>query len=140
MIILFCFVVWIGERRETAVPILPGAGETVTIKITLKNPRPTLPSVSLTSVIQAQTTYTGGLSASSGTPTYGGEQASWGGSVPAGIPVMIQFNVTVNGGVTDPTPFMGLVNLDDREGNQDTLSLVVIANGLPTYLPAVSKA
>ena len=118
---------------------LPGAGDTVTVQITLKNPGPTLPGVSLTSAIPGQVTYAGGLTASSGTPTYGSGQVSWSGAVLAGVPVTIQFDVTVNAGVTSPTPIVVTAVLDDGEGNQDTLSLMIIANGLPTYLPLIAR-
>ena len=118
---------------------LPGAGDTVTVQITLKNPGPTLPGVSLTSAIPGQVTYAGGLTASSGTPTYGSGQVSWSGAVLAGVPVTIQFDVTVNAGVTSPTPIVVTAVLDDGEGNQDQLSAMMIANGLPTYLPLIAK-
>ncbi len=123
----------------TAVPPLPGPGDTVTIQITLKNPGPTLPGVLLTSAIPGQVSYAGGLDASSGTPTYGSGQVNWSGAVPAGIPVTISYNVTVNGGVVLPTPIGFTAVLDDGEGNQDTLSALIIANGLPTYLPLVAR-
>ncbi len=122
-----------------ATSALPGAGETVTVKITLKNPGPALPDVSLTSAIPAQVTYAGGLTASSGTPSYGGGQVSWAGAVPAGTPVTIQFNVTVNAGVTAPTPIEFTAVLDDGEGEQTQLTVMVIANGLPIYLPLVAR-
>jgi hypothetical protein len=118
---------------------IPGAGDTVTVQITLKNPGPTLPAVSLTSAIPGQVAYAGGLTASSGTPTYGSGQVSWSGAVPAGVPVTIQFEVTVNAGVITPTPISFTAVLDDGEGNQDTLSVMMIANGLPTYLPLIAK-
>ncbi len=125
---------WLGVNNS-----LPGAGDMVTVKITLKNPGPTLPSVSLTSAIPGQVSYAGGLSASSGTPTYGAGQVSWSGVVPAGVPVTIQYNVTVNAGGMTPTPIGFTAVLNDGEGNQDTLTLMVIANGLPTYLPFISR-
>jgi hypothetical protein len=123
----------------TAVSGIPSAGETVTVKITLKNPGPTLPSVSLSSTIPGQVTYAGGLTANSGAPSYGSGQVSWSGAVPAGVPVTIQFDVTVNAGVTLPTPIVFTAVLDDGEGNQDQLSTMIIANGLPTYLPLVAR-
>jgi hypothetical protein len=64
---------------------------------------------------------------------------SWSGAVPAGVPVTIQFDVTVNAGVTLPTPIVFTAVLDDGEGNQDQLSTMIIANGLPTYLPLVAR-
>lgn len=125
---------WLGVNNS-----LPGAGDTVTVKITLKNPGPTLSDVSLTSAIPGQVSYAGGLSASGGTPTYGSGQVSWSGAVPAGVPVTIQYNVTINAGVMMPTPIGFTAVLDDGEGNQETLTLMVIANGLPTYLPFISR-
>ncbi len=118
---------------------LPGAGDTVSVQITLKNPGPDLPGASLTSSIPAQVTYAGGLTASSGTPAYAGGEVSWSGAVPAGVPVTIEFDVTVNAGVTTPTPIGFTAVLDDGESNQDTLTMMIIANGLPTYLPLVAK-
>ena len=123
----------------TAVPPLPGPGDTITVKITLKNPGPTLPGVSLNSAIPGQVSYAGGLDASGGTPAYGSGQVSWSGAVPAGTPVTIEYNVTVNAGVMVPTPIGFTAVLDDGEGNQETLSALIIANGLPTYLPLVLR-
>ena len=55
------------------------------------------------------------------------------------VPVTIQYDVTVNAGVTTPTPIVNTAVVDDGEGNQQQLSVIIIANGLPTYLPLVSK-
>ena len=123
----------------TAVPNIPSAGETVTVKITLNNPGPLLPGASLTSPLPAQVAYAGGLTASNGTPAYVAGEVSWSGAVPAGVPVTIQYEVTVNAGITAPTPIAFTVVLDDGEGKQNMLSATVIANGLPTYLPLIGK-
>ena len=123
----------------TAVPNIPSAGETVTVKITLNNPGPLLPGASLTSPLPAQVAYTGGLTASNGTPAYVAGEVSWSGAVPASVPVTIQYEVTVNAGIIAPTPIAFTAVLDDGEGKQNTLSATVIANGLPTYLPLIGK-
>ncbi len=123
----------------TAVPNIPSAGETVTVKITLNNPGPLLPGASLTSPLPAQVAYTGGLTASNGTPAYVAGEVSWSGAVPASVPVTIQYEVTVNAGIIAPTPIAFTAVLDDGVGKQNTLSATVIANGLPTYLPLIGK-
>ena len=123
----------------TAVPNIPRAGETVTVKITLNNPGPLLPGASLTSPLPAQVAYAGGLTASNGTPAYVAEEVSWSGAVPASVPVTIQYEVTVNAGITAPTPIAFTAVLDDGVGKQNTLSATVIANGLPTYLPLIGN-
>ena len=130
---------WLAGSRLGLNNILPGGGDTVTVQITFRNPGPTLPDVSVISAIPGNVSYAGSLTASSGTPAFGSGAVSWSGAVVPGAPVTIQFDVTVNGGVVDPTLIVFTAVLDDGEGNHDTLSMMVIANGLPTYLPFISR-
>jgi hypothetical protein len=120
-------------------PLNPGPGETITVKITLRNNGPDLDSVSLTSQIPANVTYAGGLTASSGTPSYSGGEVSWSGMVETAVSVTIQFNVTINGSVTDPTVITSSADLDDGLGNQTQISNTIIANGQLTFLPFIAQ-
>ena len=123
----------------SATNAIPSAGETFSYKFTLNNPGPTLDGVMLTNTLPGQVTYAGNLSATSGTPNYASGEVTWSGTVPAGTPVVIQYDVTVNAGVTTPTPIMNTAVLDDGLGNQWNLTALVIANGQAIYLPLVAR-
>jgi uncharacterized repeat protein (TIGR01451 family) len=123
----------------SAAPLTPTAGETVTYTIRLQNSGPTLYSVAVTSTIPADTTYAGGLSASSGTAVYNAGQVIWSGAVSSQTPVIIRYTATVNGDVTEPQPIWGAVQINDGEGNVHTLETLVIANGQAVYLPIMRK-
>ena len=120
-------------------PHTPGAGETVTVSITLRNSGPELDSVTLTSPIPTNTTYAGGLSATSGTPTYTSGEVNWSGAVSANAPVTIRFDVTINAGVTDPTAINSTAAVSNGEGHIHDLHTVAIANGLSSFLPVILR-
>jgi uncharacterized repeat protein (TIGR01451 family) len=123
----------------SATPTTPSAGDTVTYTIRLQNSGPTLYSVNVTSTIPVDTTYAGGLSATSGTAVYNAGQVTWGGAVSSQTLVIIRYTVTVNGDVTEPQAIMGTVTINDGEGNIRTLQTVVIANGQSVYLPIMRR-
>ncbi|MCP5095523.1 MAG: hypothetical protein GY943_08230 [Chloroflexi bacterium] len=119
--------------------VIPNPGDTVTVKISLRNNGPDLDSVSLTSQIPANVTYANNLTASSGTPAYAAGEVSWSGVVETAVPVTIQFDLTINGNVTDPTVITVQTAADDGVGNQLLLSSTMIANGTAIFLPFVSQ-
>lgn len=123
----------------SAAPPTPAAGDTVTYTIRLQNSGPTLYSVNVTSTIPVDTTYAGGLSASSGTAVYDAGQVTWGGAVAAQTPVIIQYRVTINGHVTEAQAIQGMVQINDGEGNILTRQTMVIANGQSVFLPVMRK-
>ncbi|KAA3663074.1 MAG: VCBS repeat-containing protein [Chloroflexi bacterium] len=116
-------------------PLNPGPNETAQVTITLRNFGPDLDSASLTSQIPANVTYAGNLTASSGTSDYAGGTVNWSGVVETAVPVTIQFNITINGSVTDPTVIQYNTTLDDGLGNMTQLPNTIIANGTLTFLP-----
>ena len=123
----------------SATNVIPNASETFSYKFTLNNPGPELDGVTLTNTLSGQVAYAGNLLATSGTPSYASGEVTWSGTVPAGTPVVIQYDVTVNAGVTTPTPIMNTAVLDDGLGNQWNLTALVIANGQAVYLPLVAR-
>ena len=119
--------------------MIPVTNETVTILITLQNSGPELDTVSMSSTIPNQVTYANGLSASSGSAGYVGGEVSWHGAVASNQAVTIQFDVTINSAITDPTPILFAADVDDGNGTQHHLTTTLIANGKATYLPLVHK-
>jgi uncharacterized repeat protein (TIGR01451 family) len=125
----------LNRSQMSAQPVTPGAGETVTYNIQLINPGPDLETVVLTNTVPAEVTYSGNLSASSGSASYTAGQVRWQGVVPGGLPVEIGYTVSVNGSVTDPQPIVNNAQVNDGLGNLLTLSSTIIANGKAIYLP-----
>ena len=64
---------------------------------------------------------------------------TWTGQVAAGSPVTIRFNVTVDSSIDSPQTIVNVVQLDDGLGHILERQATVLANGLATYLPIVSK-
>jgi hypothetical protein len=59
--------------------------------------------------------------------------------VTGGVPVTITYGAVVDVGLTDPTPIVSPVLLDDGLGNVEERFAVAIANGLAVYLPLVRR-
>ncbi len=120
-------------------PITPAAGDTAVITIILKNPGPTLDAASLTHTVPNNVTYAGNLTASVGTANYAGGTITWNDVVAGGTTVTISYQVTINAGITTPTPISATAIANDGLGNNYPLSAMLIANGFNTYLPVVMK-
>ncbi len=129
----------LNRSLMSAQPVTPGAGETVTYNIRLINPGPDLETVVLTNTIPADVTYSGNLSASSGSASYTAGQVRWQGTVPGGLPVGIRYTVFVNGNVTNPQPIVNNALVNDGLGNLWPLSSTIIANGEASYLPVTVR-
>ncbi len=128
----------IGSDMQAG-PVTPAAGDLVTYTITLKNSGPALDSVVLTNTLPADVTYFGNLSASAGTAVPTGSGVNWSGSVSGNGLVTIQYAVTVNGSVTNPTLILNEAVVNDGMGNLHDLSALIIANGESVYLPVALK-
>jgi uncharacterized repeat protein (TIGR01451 family) len=125
--------------RVSVYPALVSHGDALTYTIQLENPGPTLPSVSVTGTLPAEVTYAGNLWASSGSYGEAGGVITWTGAVTGGVPVTITYGAVVDVGLTDPTPIVSPVLLDDGLGNVEERFAVAIANGLAVYLPLVRR-
>ena len=123
----------------TADSLIPGTNELVNYAIQLKNPGPDLETVVLTNTIPADVTYSGNLSASSGSAGYTAGQVLWQGDVISGQPISITYSVTVNGNVTDPQQIINEAIANDGLGNIWTLSTTIMANGTADYLPVMNQ-
>jgi uncharacterized repeat protein (TIGR01451 family) len=127
------------DLRFHASPNVPEAGETVTYIVELSNSGPKLDSVTLTSTLPVDVTYSGGLSATSGNAVFSAGQVKWAGAVAAGVPINISYTVTINEDVTDPRPLVSHLQIDDGIGGVYWLSATIMANGQAIYLPAMAR-
>lgn len=127
----------LDDSSMSVAPIVPAPGESLTYRIRLVNPGLDLTTVSVMNSLPAEITYAGNLSATSGTVNYASGEVTWSGAVPAGEPVEIRYDATVNAGITVPTPIKNVALLDDGLGNQTTVSAMAIANATGIYVPAI---
>lgn len=120
-------------------PSLPQAGDVMTYTIELKNPGPALSNVLVTDTLPTGVNYLGNLSASSGTYGESGGIISWAGTVSGGVPVTINYEVTVDPSLTEATTLVNTALIDDGQGNVLSRQSLAIVNGLATYLPLIQK-
>jgi uncharacterized repeat protein (TIGR01451 family) len=120
-------------------PVLAGPGSLLTYTITLRNPGPTLTEARVTDTLPAEVNYLGNLWASTGSYGAAGGVIIWTGGVSGGVPVTITFGVSVKSQVTQPQVIQNTAFVDDGQGNVWQRQATVIANGLPAYLPIVTK-
>jgi hypothetical protein len=110
----------------------------VTFTLTLRNPGPALNAASAENTLPAGWSYAGGLSASSGSPTASGSSIHWTGSVMTAQPVTIQWQALAGGG-SGSQSVVNLFSLDNGQGMLIHRALVIIINGIKTYLPALRQ-
>ena len=122
----------------TMVPRIAGPGDAISVTITLRNPGPELPDVSLENALPALTTYAGSLSASHGDASYAADTITWTGVVPAAVPVVISYRLAVDDGITTPTLITNQALVDDGQATL-TLSASLFVNGQALYLPVVRR-
>lgn len=120
-------------------PPNPGAGDTLAVTITLRNPGPDLPAVTLQNPIPAHTTFAGELNASSGSVTFAGGAVAWSGAVPAGAPVTISYQLTIDAGVSGHTLITNQATVDDGQNAPFILSTQILTNSLQNYLPIIQR-
>jgi uncharacterized repeat protein (TIGR01451 family) len=120
-------------------PILAGPGSVLTYTITLNNPGPDLAGARLTDTLPVEVDYLGDLWASSGSYGQSGGVITWAGGVTGGVPVTITFGVSVKAQVKAPQVIRNTAFVDDGQGNVWQRQATVIANGLPAYLPIVTR-
>lgn len=127
-----------GSSMQMGPPTVQ-AGQTLSVLIRLANSGPALDNVQLTNPLPAQTTFAGNLTASSGAVSYASNEVQWQGSVAAGQPVIIQYDLTVNAGITEPTLIVNEAEIDEGTGAIWHLSATVVANGQAHYLPLLQR-
>jgi uncharacterized repeat protein (TIGR01451 family) len=121
-------------------PPIPATGDVMTYTLTLRNPGPDLAGVRVTDVLPAEVSYLpNSLSASTGSYGEAGGVITWTGNVPAAVPVVLMFGVTVRDQVTTPQPILNTALIDDGLGNTWERQARTIANGYPAYLPSILK-
>jgi uncharacterized repeat protein (TIGR01451 family) len=111
----------------------------VTYTVTLRNPGPTLPHVSLTNTLPLSLTFVGPLTASAGSCGERGGVITWTGSVPASPPVTLTYGAQVTTTTTQPYALPNTLQLDDGLGSVTELSALVIVNGAQIYLPVILR-
>jgi uncharacterized repeat protein (TIGR01451 family) len=117
--------------------VTPDPGETFGYIITLKNSGPLLAAARMTDTLPTALSFAGSLTASSGTTNENSGIVTWNGSVEAGVPVTINFEVTADPGLSDPTVVINTVRFDDGEGVIITRQLPLIVGGRSVYLPLI---
>ncbi|HZU87197.1 MAG TPA: FG-GAP-like repeat-containing protein [Anaerolineaceae bacterium] len=116
----------------------PTPGATVTFTLTVRKDGILPDYATLNLPFPAHLTYTGGLSASSGTAAYSGGTVTWEGTLLRGNVVTIQFNAQVDAALTDPTAITTIATLQGKTSTRDLRSVLVV-NGLKVFLPVVSR-
>ncbi|MBN1993931.1 MAG: VCBS repeat-containing protein [Anaerolineae bacterium] len=125
--------------RKWAQPMLPGPGDVLTYTITLQNSGLNLPKVVVTDTLPGEVNYLHNLWASAGSYGESGGVITWTGAVSGGMPVTITYGVTVSEQITEPYVIANTVLMDDGLGNVLQRQAIVIANGIPAYLPVIQK-
>lgn len=129
----------LNSSRAQVQPALPSAGEVLTYMITLRNPGPDLPGVTLTATMPSEVTYLGDLWASSGLPDDTGGQIAWSGKVQEGVPVTIRYRAQAPIGISNPLLLETVVRINDGLGGKLMRFAVAVVNGLAVYLPLTGR-
>jgi uncharacterized repeat protein (TIGR01451 family) len=120
-------------------PAFAAPGEPITVTITLQNPGPDLPDVSLENPLPSQTVFDGNLQASSGSAAFAADTVTWSGAVPAASPVTITYRLLLDAGLGGPTLITNQATVDDGREIR-TLSASLLINGRFHYLPFLWRA
>jgi uncharacterized repeat protein (TIGR01451 family) len=116
-----------------------GPGETLLYTILLNNPSLILPTVMLTDTLPVELTYSGGLSATTGTASYSNGVITWSGAVSSGAPVTITFNAIIDPGLSAPTAIWNSVQINDGAGNILLKRALTVVNAKKTFLPFLRR-
>ncbi|MGW8250296.1 MAG: FG-GAP-like repeat-containing protein [Anaerolineales bacterium] len=117
--------------------LLASPGDSLHYNITLRNPGPDLESVVMTDTLPFQVSYTGGLTASSGSVQQTGGMITWHGTVSAGVPVVIQFDAAIDAGITSPQAIVNRAEISDGLGEILQRQAVTFVGGYLLHLPQV---
>ncbi|MEW5717718.1 MAG: FG-GAP-like repeat-containing protein [Chloroflexota bacterium] len=118
---------------------LPRANSALTYTITLQNPGPALTGVRVTDTLPAEVNYLGNLNGTTGTWGYASGVITWTGSVSTGAPVTITFSAAVRPEITNPQVIVNTAQINDGLSSVLQRQAIVVANGIPRYLPFVKR-
>lgn len=121
-----------------ASPALAAPGDLVTITIRLRNPGPVLPAVQVSNPLSAGLSYAGSLQASAGTASESAGVITWGGAVPPGPGVTIQFIARVSAELVGAQVINVTVTIQDGQGKTLQRQASILVGGYGVYLPLVS--
>jgi len=119
---------------------LAAPGDTLAYTIILRNPGPALENASVSDHLPPQVTFAGNLSASSGAASESGGVVNWSGAVPAGTPVEIRFDVTVDAENPSPHTIINTAEIKDGLGNTWQRQAAVFLNGFGLHLPVITRS
>jgi uncharacterized repeat protein (TIGR01451 family) len=114
-------------------------GDTLTFTITLRNPGASLSDVGVADALPLLLSFSGNLWASSGIPIYSSGVVSWNGAVNTDVDVTIQFDATVNAGISSPTVIVNSATITDRLGRSWQRQAYIVVYSKPVFLPLVGK-
>ena len=124
----------VGVSKVAADP-----GDSLAYTILLRNPSLLLPTVILTDTLPTGVAYSGGLSATAGTASYGNGMVTWSGAVSSVAPVTITFNATIDPGLNTPTAIWNVVQINDGAGDIMLRRALTIVNSKNMYLPFLHR-
>jgi uncharacterized repeat protein (TIGR01451 family) len=110
-------------------------GDAVTFTITLRNPGMTINQASMVDTLPSELIYDGDLWASSGIAGYSASSITWDGAVPQDEEVIIQFDATVDAGITSPTVIRNTAIITDSTGRSWQRESRVYIFSSPTFMP-----
>jgi uncharacterized repeat protein (TIGR01451 family) len=120
---------------KTVSRLVAAPGQVVTYTITLRNSGSPASAIHVTDPLPAGLDYLGGLTASSGTPSYASGVVTWVGDVSDVQPVTISFEVTPSASLTGRVPITNTASIDNGLGGTLTRQATLVANGLQVFLP-----
>jgi uncharacterized repeat protein (TIGR01451 family) len=118
---------------------LANPGETISYRLILRNPGPTLTNVVLTDTLPAGIMYAGGLSATAGTPTETDGTITWTGAVNSTSSVTIRFNATIQDNLSSQQAIINTAEIADGWGNVLYPQAVTFVNGHGIYFPYIAS-
>ena len=119
--------------------LTPAPGETVRYTLTLFNPGPDLPAVTLTDTLPAGLTFAGGLSATGGVAEESAGEITWRGAALAAVPVEVVFDALVDPAAPAGTQIVNTVRIADGLGNTFERRATLIVDGRPLFLPVIHR-
>jgi len=118
---------------------LASPGDTLSYRIKINNPGPPLTNVSLTASLPAEISYSGSMTASSGTAGYSAGQVTWSGSLVYDQTLTIRFDTIVDSGLTGSRFLTAQLSIQDSLGSDYAQNTIVSVNSQSIFLPTLSN-